>query len=184
MRALGEFGCLSTAKSKATRTVKSDSTYGGSCRSTILHWGLLAANARMSRVRETRNNIERCEDSPKSRTRRSKVLRQTVSPSRRLKSRIETLGGVWVYWRCGERDDTSRVLNLGVGGLFIETRKPTVVGTNTKLEFLVQEGQIRAEAVVQHVRAGHGLGLKFTALSEGDCPRLAALLSRLRNLSP
>lgn len=111
------------------------------------------------------------------------MLRQTVSPSRRLKSRIETLGGVWVYWRCGERDDTSRVLNLGVGGLFIETRKPTVVGTNTKLEFLVQEGQIRAEAVVRHIQAGHGLGLKFTALSDGDRPRLAALMNRIGNLS-
>jgi hypothetical protein len=111
------------------------------------------------------------------------VLRQTASPSRRFKSRIETLGGVWVYWRCGGGDDTSRVLNLGVGGLFIETRKPTVVGTKARLEFLVQEGQIRADAVVRHVQAGHGLGLKFTALSDGDRPRLAALMNRLGNLS-
>jgi PilZ domain len=111
------------------------------------------------------------------------VLRQTASPSRRFKSRIETLGGVWVYWRCGGGDDTSRVLNLGVGGLFIETRKPTVVGTKARLEFLVQEGQIRADAVVRHVQAGHGLGLKFTALSDEDRPRLAALMNRLGNLS-
>jgi hypothetical protein len=111
------------------------------------------------------------------------VLRQTASPSRRFKSRIETLGGVWVYWRCGGGDDTSRVLNLGVGGLFIETRKPTVVGTKARLEFLVQEGQIRADAVVRHVQAGHGLGLKFTGLSDGDRPRLAALMNRLGNLS-
>jgi hypothetical protein len=74
-------------------------------------------------------------------------------------------------------------LNLGVGGLFIETRKPTVVGTKARLEFLVQEGQIRADAVVRHVQAGHGLGLKFTALSDGDRPRLAALMNRLGNLS-
>jgi hypothetical protein len=111
------------------------------------------------------------------------MLQQTASPSRRFNSRTETPGGVWVYWRCGRVDDTSRVRNLGIGGLFIETQKPTVVGTKTKLEFLVQEGQIRAEAVVRYVRIGHGLGLKFTALSDGDCPRLAALLFRLRNLS-
>jgi hypothetical protein len=112
------------------------------------------------------------------------MLQQTASPSRRFNSRIETPGGVWVYWGCGGRDDTSRVRNLGVGGLFIETRKPPVVGTKAKLEFLVQEGQIRAEATVRHIRAGHGLGLKFTALSDGDRPHLAALLNRLRNLSP
>jgi hypothetical protein len=111
------------------------------------------------------------------------MLRQTASPSRRFKSRIETLGGVWVYWGCGTGDDTSRVRNLGGGGLFIETLKPTVVGTKTRVEFLVQEGQIRADAVVRHVQAGHGLGLKFTALSDGDRTRLAALMNRLGNLS-
>jgi len=111
------------------------------------------------------------------------MLQQTASPSRRFNSRIETPWGVWVYWRSDGVDDTSRVRNLSVGGLFIETRKPTFVGTKTKVEFLVQEGQIRAEAVVRYVRAGHGLGLKFTAVSDGDRPHLAALLCRLRNLS-
>jgi hypothetical protein len=106
------------------------------------------------------------------------VLRQTASPSRRFKSRIETFGGVWVYWRCGGGDDTSQIRNLSVGGLFIETRMPTVVGTKARLEFLVQEGQIRADAVVRHVQAGHGLGLKFTALSDGGRPCLAALMNR------
>ena len=127
--------------------------------------------------------MERCEGHPKAPTWRYSMLQQTASHSRRFNSRIETPGGVWVYWRCGGVDDTSRVRNLSVGGLFIETRKPTVVGTKAKVEFLVQEGQIRAEAVVRYVRTGHGLGLKFTALSDGDRPHLAALLSRLRNLS-
>jgi hypothetical protein len=98
------------------------------------------------------------------------VLLQTDFPSRRFNSRFEALGDVWVYWQCDGGDDTSRVRNLGVGGLFIETRKPTVVGTKARLGFLVQEGQIRADAVVRHVQADHGLGLKFTALSHGDRP--------------
>ena len=46
--------------------------------------------------------------------------------------------------------------------------------------FLVKEGQIRADAIVRHMRPGIGLGLKFTALSEQDRPKLAALLNRLR----
>src|SRR5437899_2887340 len=53
-------------------------------------------------------------------------------------------------------------------------------GVLTRLSFLVQEGQIRADAVVRHARPGVGLGLKFTALSEQDRPKLAALLTRLR----
>jgi hypothetical protein len=108
---------------------------------------------------------------------------QTPSYSRRHTSRIETSDGVWVYWRCNGLDDVSRVRDLSAGGLFIATPVPRPVGMRTKLDFLVQEGQIRAEAVVRHNEAGNGLGLKFTAVTEQDWPHLAALLTRLRNLS-
>jgi hypothetical protein len=107
------------------------------------------------------------------------MLRQSASPSRRYYPRFETPDGVSVFWRCGGRDDTSRVLNLSLGGLFIESRKPRVVGEKTELEFLVQEGQIRAAAEVRHVNPGRGVGLKFTAVKDGDHPHLAALLNRL-----
>jgi hypothetical protein len=64
--------------------------------------------------------------------------------------------------------------------MFIETRRPRVVGARTQVEFLVQEGQIRADAVVRHVNPGGGVGLKFIAVREGDRTHLAALLNRLR----
>jgi hypothetical protein len=70
-----------------------------------------------------------------------------------------------------------------MGGLFIETEVTCEVDTTIRLDFLVQEGQIRAEAVVRHVKPDSGLGLKFTALTEEDGPRLAALMTRLRGLS-
>jgi hypothetical protein len=69
---------------------------------------------------------------------------------------------------------------MSMGGLFIETPQPRAEGLHARLHFLVQEGQIRAEAVVRHIQSGKGLGLKFTALSEQDRPKLAALLTRLR----
>ena len=67
-----------------------------------------------------------------------------------------------------------------MGGLFIETPQPRPEGVLTRLDFLVQEGQIRADAVVRHAKSGVGLGLKFTAVSEQDRPNLAPLLTRLR----
>ncbi len=70
--------------------------------------------------------------------------------------------------------------NMSMGGLFIETPDPKAEGVPARLHFLVQEGQIRADAVVRHAMSGVGLGLKFTALNEQDRPKLAALLSRLR----
>jgi len=70
-----------------------------------------------------------------------------------------------------------------MGGLFIETDTPPVAGMSAELDFLVQEGQIRAEAVVRHLVPGGGLGLRFTAITDKDCPRLVALLNRIRTVS-
>jgi hypothetical protein len=69
-----------------------------------------------------------------------------------------------------------------MGGLFVETEEARDVDTKVRLDFLVQEGQIRAEAVIRHVKPGSGLGLGFTALSAEDGPRLTALMTRLRGL--
>lgn len=111
------------------------------------------------------------------------MRQQEGRPSRRLSSRFKTPEGVWVIWTCEGHDETSRVLDLSPGGLFIETHCPTPIGAEAHLEFLVQEGQIRAKAVVRHVELGRGLGLKFKAISETDRSHLVGLIRRLRSLS-
>jgi PilZ domain len=78
------------------------------------------------------------------------------------------------------RDDISRVRDLSLGGLFFVTRKARAIGTTVKVDFLVQEGQIRADAIVKHRMLDQGWGLKFTAITEQDRPRFAALMRRLR----
>ncbi len=70
-----------------------------------------------------------------------------------------------------------------MGGIFLETRKPRAVGSSVNLHFLIQEGQLRADATVRHVKAGNGLGLKFTAVAEEDRARLAALMTRVRGIA-
>src|ERR1700687_5518224 len=107
-------------------------------------------------------------------------MQQQSSHSKRFSSRVETPGDVYVYWSSVGFDDTSRVRDLSSGGLFVQTRKLKSVGAKTNLYFLVEEGQIRAEAVVCHVEPGRGLGLKFTAVLEEDRLRLAGLMRRLR----
>lgn len=107
-------------------------------------------------------------------------MQPSNSPSRRFTTRVHTPGDVWVCWKCQGRDDISLVRNMSMGGLFIETPQARPSGTVTRLDFLVAEGQIRADAVVRHARPGTGLGLKFTALGEQDRPKLAALITRLR----
>lgn len=103
--------------------------------------------------------------------------------SRRRTSRIDIAGAVSVYWSCNGRDDVSPVKDLSFGGLFIKTHTSRPLGAAVTIDFLVQEGQVRADAVVRHVEPASGLGLKFTAMPEGDLPRLGVLIARLRHSS-
>jgi hypothetical protein len=99
-----------------------------------------------------------------------------------LSSRVEIIDGVWVYWQCSGREELSRVLDISMRGIFIETPKEKPLGMNTQLNFLVEEGQIRADAVVRHVKPGAGIGLRFEAISDADRPHLLALIRRLRGM--
>src|SRR5437879_13038355 len=105
-----------------------------------------------------------------------KTVPQGPCFSRRLSSRVGTPQGVWVYWRCNGHDDLSSVSDLSLRGLFIETSDPRPLGATAKVDFLVQEGQIRAEAVVCYVRFSTGQGLQLKDLAEPDRSLIAELL--------
>jgi hypothetical protein len=105
---------------------------------------------------------------------------RVVHTSRRFTPRVETHDGVFVDWCCFGLEDISRVRNLSLDGLFVETAKSRSMGSTVKLEFLVQEGQIRADAVVKRAEPGSGLAMKFTTVTEQDRPRLGALINRFR----
>jgi hypothetical protein len=107
-------------------------------------------------------------------------MQQQTPHSRRFSSRVATPGNVYLYWSSVGYGDTSRVRDLSSRGLFVQTRQSRSVGAKTKLHFLVEEGQIRAEAVVRRAEPGSGLGLQFTAVHEDDRRRLADLMRRLR----
>jgi c-di-GMP-binding flagellar brake protein YcgR len=106
------------------------------------------------------------------------------NPSRRATSRVAGPPELWAFWNCKKHDGLSRVLDLSVGGLCLSIgqseRMP--VGETFHLDFLTQEGQIRADAIVRHMRPER-LGLKFIAISEQDRAHLTALMTRLRTFS-
>jgi hypothetical protein len=112
------------------------------------------------------------------------VLQTKPSYSRRALSRFRASEDIWVCWRCNGREDVSRVLDISINGLFIQTPHPKMKeGMSAKLDFLVQEGSIKADAVVRHIKGGSGLGLRFLAVPDEDRKRLKALLRRLRSLT-
>jgi hypothetical protein len=109
-------------------------------------------------------------------------MQQLAPHSKRSSSRIRIPDDVYVCWGSAGYDDTSQVRDLGPRGLFVLTRMTKPVGAHANLHFLVEEGQIKAEAVVRHVKHGQGLGLEFTEVCEEDRQRLADLLKRLREV--
>jgi len=106
-------------------------------------------------------------------------LSQTVLYSRRATPRTEAGDSVYAFWYCNGRGNLSRVRNANLGGIFIETPEGQDLGASAELYFLVNEGQIRAKAVVRHAQPGVGLGLKFIALNDQDRLRFGALMKRL-----
>ena len=101
-------------------------------------------------------------------------------PSRRRTSRLDAAGNVSVYWESAQHRDVSRVRDLSTTGLFLETKFRMAKGDVLHLHFLVEEGQIRADAEVRHADTGVGLGLKIDSVSSQDVPQLSKLLKRLR----
>ncbi len=108
------------------------------------------------------------------------TLYSTTGPSRRRSSRVPAIEDVWVYWESAPYRDISRVRDLSPSGLFLETKARKKEGELVRLHFLVQEGQIRAEAEVRHAENGRGFGMKINSVSTQDAPHLRRLLSRLR----
>src|SRR5258707_12955030 len=102
-----------------------------------------------------------------------KTVPQGPCFSRRLSSRVGTPQGVCVYWRCNGHDDLSRVSDISLRGLFIETSDPRPLGATVKIDFLVQERQIRAGAIWRHVKPGGGLGGQLQRRVEAGAPRAA-----------
>jgi PilZ domain-containing protein len=106
------------------------------------------------------------------------ILKHRIAPARRHYKRVDTRQGVWVYWSCEELEDTARVRDLGLGGLFVTTQGALTVGATLRLDFLVQEGAIRAAGVVRHAEPGRGMGLKFTSVRGEDLQHLVELVNR------
>ena len=69
--------------------------------------------------------------------------------------------------------------DLSLRGLFVATQEALAIGATLRLDFLVQEGAIRAAGVVRHAEPGRGMGLKFTSVRGEDLQHLAELVHRL-----
>lgn len=106
-------------------------------------------------------------------------MKKQVLKSRRHHKRVDTPQGVWAYWRCGRSEDTSRVRDISVGGVFIETKKVLPVDATVELNFLVEDGSIVAKAAVRYVLPDVGVGLQFKNVRTEDQDHFTAMMKRI-----
>jgi c-di-GMP-binding flagellar brake protein YcgR len=106
------------------------------------------------------------------------ILKHRIAPGRRHYKRVDPRQAAWVYWSYEKLEDTARVRDLSLGGLFVATQETLPVGATLRLDFLVQEGAIRAAGVVRHAEPGRGMGLKFTSVRGEDLQHLVELVNR------
>lgn len=80
-----------------------------------------------------------------------------------------------VAWHSKRGTFVSTFSHLGLGGTFIVTPNPPMIGTPLKLLFDVPGGELRVRAVVRRSVPGQGMGVQFVEMQIGD----RALLKKL-----
>ena len=103
----------------------------------------------------------------------------TASDVKRRYVRVALPKGMLVAWQCVDGRGMSRVVTLGLGGLFISTPDPAPVGTLVKLLFDVPGGEVRARAMVKNTKPGEGMAVAFIDMGYEDRARLNQLVKRL-----
>src|SRR5947208_17129182 len=79
------------------------------------------------------------------------ILRHRIAPGRRRYNRLETLQAVSVYWEYEKLEDTARVRDVSLAGLFVATQKMLAVVGTLRLDCLVLDATIKAAGVVSHL---------------------------------
>jgi PilZ domain len=106
-------------------------------------------------------------------------VKKKILHSRRQHKRVDNPESVWVYWRCGRSEDTSRIRDISIGGVFVETKKTLPIDADVELNFLVEDGGILAKGAVRFVLPGVGVGLQFKNVRTEDQPHFEAMMKRI-----
>jgi uncharacterized protein (TIGR02266 family) len=67
----------------------------------------------------------------------------------------------------------TRISDISVTGVYMETMSPVPVGSNLKLTFALPDGYVvHTEGVVVHSQSQIGIGIEFTTLQREDARRI------------
>ena len=96
--------------------------------------------------------------------------------------RVASPAGLLVAWQSSTSRAVSYLGTIGLGGLFVLTRKPVPIRSMVQVLMDLPEGEVRARAVVRRT-APRGMGIEFIAMSPEDRARLNRTLQPLLGAS-
>ncbi|MGD1212582.1 MAG: DnaJ domain-containing protein [Candidatus Acidiferrales bacterium] len=99
-------------------------------------------------------------------------MSEPKADKRRKYPRIKVPKGMFVGWKSPGHHTVSRMQELGLGGVFVYTTEPETKGSTIELLFDVPTGEVRARAIVRHVKPSVGMGLQFVQMQPEDRARL------------
>jgi len=94
--------------------------------------------------------------------------------------RIKPPKSVLVAWQSGVQRDVSYVESLGLGGLFLRTKKKVAIRSLVKLLLDLPVGQVRGRGMVRWYRE-NGIAVQFIGMDPEDRSRL---VRQIRELTP
>lgn len=97
--------------------------------------------------------------------------------------RVASPTGLLVAWKSSTSRAVSYLETIGLGGLFVLTRKPVPLRSMVEVLVDLPEGEVRARAVVRRVAPAKGMGIEFIAMSQEDRARLSKSLQPLLGVS-
>jgi hypothetical protein len=95
--------------------------------------------------------------------------------------RVKSPKGLIVAWETGSRRSVSRLETLSLGGVFIHTPEPPPVGSMINMLLDMQNGDVRARAIVRRVAPSKGMGIEFISMSPEDRARLNKQIQGMLN---
>lgn len=93
--------------------------------------------------------------------------------------RVASPRGLLVAWQSSTSRAVSYLETIGLGGLFVLTRKPVPIRSMVQVLLDLPAGEVRARAVVRRVLPSKGMGIEFISMSQEDRARLSKTLQVL-----
>jgi PilZ domain len=104
---------------------------------------------------------------------------ETTQKKTRRHPRVKSPRGLFVAWETGTRRSVSRLETLSLGGVFIHTPEPPPIGSTINILLDMQNGDVRARAIVRRVAPSKGMGIEFISMTPEDRARLNQQLQQL-----